>query len=148
MSSIKYKYNIGDVITSNNRNLQIIDREIREVERRHRADNKPFKQRLKFYKYHCNNCGNEDWIKECYLDDTKYFTGCNVCCKTAEKVLKGVNDVATTAPWMVPYFVNPIGCQSYLIDKARLSIRITAPYSEERRKAASERAKQTRISYH
>ena len=33
------------------------------------------------------------------------------------------------------------GSQSYVIDKARLSIRITAPYSEERRKAASERAK-------
>ena len=29
-----------------------------------------------------------------------------------------------------------IGCQSYVIDKARLSIRLTAPYSEERRKAA------------
>ena len=35
-----------------------------------------------------------------------------------------------------------VGYQSYLIDKARLSIRITAPYSEERRKAASERAKE------
>ena len=34
-----------------------------------------------------------------------------------------------------------IGCQSYVIDKARLSIRITAPYSEERKKATSERAK-------
>jgi len=104
---MKYKYNIGDVITSNNRNLEIIDREIREVERRHRANNKPFLQRLKFYKYHCNNCGNEDWIKEHYLDDTEYSTGCNACCKTAEKVVKGINDVATTAPWMVPYFVNP-----------------------------------------
>ena len=29
-----------------------------------------------------------------------------------------------------------IGCQSYVIDKVRLSIRLTAPYSEERRKAA------------
>ena len=31
--------------------------------------------------------------------------------------------------------------ESYIIDKARLSIRLTAPYSEERRKAASDRAK-------
>lgn len=29
-----------------------------------------------------------------------------------------------------------LGCQSYVVDKARLSIRLTAPYSEERRKAA------------
>lgn len=34
-----------------------------------------------------------------------------------------------------------IGCQSYVISKARLSIRLTAPYSDERRKAASIRAK-------
>ena len=35
-----------------------------------------------------------------------------------------------------------VGYQSYIIDKARLSIRITAPYSEARRKAASTLAKE------
>ena len=34
-----------------------------------------------------------------------------------------------------------IGCQSYVISKARLSIRLTAPYSDARRRAASKRAK-------
>ena len=34
-----------------------------------------------------------------------------------------------------------LGNATYVIDKARLSIRLTAPYSEERRKAASERGK-------
>ena len=34
-----------------------------------------------------------------------------------------------------------IGCQSYVISKARLSIRLTAPYSDARRQAASKRAK-------
>ena len=34
-----------------------------------------------------------------------------------------------------------IGYQSYVIDKARLSIRLTAPYSEERKKKASEYAR-------
>ena len=34
------------------------------------------------------------------------------------------------------------GSETYEIDKARISIRLTAPYSEERRKAAGERAKQ------
>lgn len=101
-----YKYNIGDIITTHDRNLEIIDRKVREVEMKHRADGKPFKQYIKFYKYHCLKCGNEDWIKEHYLDDTKYATECNVCCKTAEKVVKGINDVATTASWMIPYFVN------------------------------------------
>ena len=36
-----------------------------------------------------------------------------------------------------------VGYQSYIIDKARLSIRITAPYSEERRRAAHDRAVRT-----
>ena len=34
-----------------------------------------------------------------------------------------------------------LGSATYVIDKARLSIRLTAPYSEERRKAASMQAK-------
>lgn len=34
-----------------------------------------------------------------------------------------------------------LGSVSYVIEKARLSIRLTTPYSAERRKAASERAK-------
>ena len=34
------------------------------------------------------------------------------------------------------------GSETYEISKARVSIRLTAPYSEERRKAAGERVKQ------
>lgn len=33
-----------------------------------------------------------------------------------------------------------IGCQSYVVDKARLSIRLTAPYSQERKEATKARA--------
>lgn len=35
-----------------------------------------------------------------------------------------------------------IGSQTYVIDKSRMSVRLTAPYSEERRKKASENAKE------
>jgi len=38
-----------------------------------------------------------------------------------------------------------LGCQSYIIDKVRLSIRLIAPYSEARRRMASKRAKETLI---
>ena len=38
------------------------------------------------------------------------------------------------------------GSQSYVVDKGRLSIRLIAPYSEARRKAASEYAKKYGIS--
>lgn len=39
-----------------------------------------------------------------------------------------------------------LGYQSYVIDKGRLSIRLTAPYSEERRKAISRQAKISGLS--
>ncbi len=41
---------------------------------------------------------------------------------------------------------NKLGCQSYVVDKARLSIRLTAPYSEERRDAARKNAKERGFS--
>lgn len=37
------------------------------------------------------------------------------------------------------------GAETYVISKARLSIRLTAPYSEARRKASSDRAKSSGI---
>ena len=33
-----------------------------------------------------------------------------------------------------------IGCQNYMVDKGRLSIRLTAPYSQERKEATKARA--------
>lgn len=95
---MNYKYEIGTNITSNGRNLIIIDREIRE---------KHFKTLLnpvykKYYKYKCNVCGNEDWMEENNLSWLQ--TGCNVC--AGQKVLPGVNDVATTAKWLADLFVN------------------------------------------
>lgn len=43
-------------------------------------------------------------------------------------------------------FDNGSGGIAYLIDKSRISIRFTAPYSEERREAASKLAKQNGIA--
>lgn len=41
---------------------------------------------------------------------------------------------------------NNEGGETYEIDKGRLSIRLTAPYSEERRREASERVKENGIT--
>ena len=38
-----------------------------------------------------------------------------------------------------------VGAQTYVVDKNRMSIRFTAPYSEERRRAASDRAKKNSV---
>ncbi|MBR0391162.1 MAG: molecular chaperone [Oscillospiraceae bacterium] len=41
-----------------------------------------------------------------------------------------------------------IGCQSYVIDKTRLSLRLTAPYSEDRKAATKLRAMKSGFGNH
>lgn len=95
MNKINYKYNIGDIITDvHSGKLQILEQI--------RMKNGNCGTR-KGYKYKCLNCGNEDKISE---SDLKHKYGCNVCCHNPQKVLKGVNDIATTDPWMLKSIVN------------------------------------------
>lgn len=88
-----FKFNVGDIITSYGRNLKIIKRGYRETSQ----------GRVKEYHYKCLNCGNEDKIVEYSLDGAQHC-GCNACCKSARKLTKGINDIPTTANWMVKYF--------------------------------------------
>ena len=88
-----FKYKIGDEIND----LKIIDKKYETFEKY-----KTGKKR-KYYQYQCLKCGNIDWIDEIHL---KSGGGCNVCCSTPRKVLKGVNDIATTHPHLCKYFVN------------------------------------------
>ena len=87
------KYSIGEVITTNNSSITIIERQDSCLQR-----NNPHTRK---YKYHCIQCNNEDWISEVALS---IGTGCNVCCTPPRKVKEGYNDIPTTAPWMVKYF--------------------------------------------
>ena len=43
---------------------------------------------------------NEKWVTESNMEKQ----GCNCC--SGKKVVKGINDIATTDPWMIPYFKN------------------------------------------
>jgi len=98
---VNWKYDVGDIINdkvnSHTRNMTITKKKYIEntKDRRH-----------KFYQYHCNICGydcsmDDYWINETGLDNGK---GCSCCAGT--KVIRGINDIPTTAPWMVDYFVN------------------------------------------
>ena len=58
------------------------------------------------------NCGNEDWVFE-YSLSSKQNCGCNVCCMPPRKLVAGINDIATTTPWMTKYFSNPSDSKKY-----------------------------------
>lgn len=86
----EFKYNVGDKITDNNRNLTIIDMEYRKIKG----------VLYKFYFYKCNVCGwDKGQITEQALNCGK---GCTCC--SGHIVIEGINDIPTTAPWMVKYF--------------------------------------------
>lgn len=95
-----FKYEIGQNFKDEKRDYTIINRERRAV----KGIN------YKFYEYHCNKCNGESWISESHL---KVGYGCGICCKSSHKVVKGINDLATTNPEMVKYFVNKDDTYSY-----------------------------------
>lgn len=106
----KFKLEIGNIINSYNRKLKIINREYRpKIAHSHGRE---FTSNEKWYQYECLECGNKDWIVETALCDNQHI-GCNVCSTRPKKVAPGINDIATTAPWMVKYFGNPEDATKY-----------------------------------
>jgi len=94
--TIDFKIEIGSSLKDNKKDLIILDREYRE---RVISIGKPIHE--KWYKYKCNKCGyDEGWIVESNL--LIGAKGCS-CCKGMTTV-EGINDIPTTAPWMVKYF--------------------------------------------
>ena len=115
-----FKIEIGQTFKDNKRDLIIIDR---KYKRKERKDGKIKNEKL--YKYHCNKCGfdcgkhyslkdkqykDELWIRE---DHLLHGVGCSCCGKGNQITIKGINDIATTHPWMIKYFVNVEDCYKY-----------------------------------
>ena len=92
----KFKIEIGTIFKDNKRDITIIDREKRT---RYKKDGS--KCNDKWYKYHCNRCGAELWIIESRLLNEG---GCSCC--SNKTVVKGINDITTTNPELVKYFIN------------------------------------------
>jgi hypothetical protein len=80
-----------------------------------------------YYKIFCKKCGfrsqeyfvnrnknnihyDEYWIESSVLKEMK---GCPCCSKKSSIVVKGINDIATTDPWMIQYFVDKENAYKY-----------------------------------
>lgn len=99
VKSGEWRIEIGQTFKDDKRDIVIIDRE-----KRTRYGKDGSKRNDKWYKYHCNKCGNEDWmIESCII---KQNVGCNVCGDISKKIVKGINDLATTHPYLMKYLVN------------------------------------------
>lgn len=56
-------------------------------------------KKIRAYLYRCNKCGQENTISEYNINDKG---SCPIC--NGSKVVQGINDIATTDTWMIPYF--------------------------------------------
>lgn len=103
-----FKLDIGQRIIDDTRDLTIIDRKYVKSKRG---------QNQKYYKYKCNKCGfeggehwtavNRKYKKEYYINESgllKHKSKCSCCAN--QIVVKGINDISTTNPDIIPYFVN------------------------------------------
>ncbi|MDU6996604.1 MAG: hypothetical protein E6356_17250 [Terrisporobacter othiniensis] len=83
------------------------DREITVTNMEYRKDKKG--QKWKYYKYTCNKCGwTEGWIEESSLLKGR---GCSCC--AGKIIVPGINDLATTDPWMIKYLANKDDAYKY-----------------------------------
>lgn len=100
----KWEYDIGENLIDENKNITIIDRK--------------YESGKQFYKIKCNYCGfdssthyfhdkgtiiskDEYWIELYHLKNLKKCPCCRINTKI---VVPGINDITTTASWMIPYF--------------------------------------------
>lgn len=104
MKVINWKYNIGDNIKDEKRNLIIINREIREKDQ--------------WYKYRCLKCGNENWISKRNL----YKRGCNACGKSPKKIILGINTIWDKARWMCDLGVSEEDAKSNFVSSNKVII--------------------------
>lgn len=96
-----YKYNIGDRFTDG-RDIEIIDRKIVVKNVNTKGKIKP--TNIRYYKIKCHICGwDENWILQSQINGShKYHCS---CCNN-NIVVPGINDIATTHPEKIKYFVN------------------------------------------
>ncbi|EGT3606928.1 hypothetical protein FKF97_11035 [Clostridium perfringens] len=97
-----FKFEINQRIKDNKRNLTIIDKEYRK-----KLTKKGFENQ-KYYKYHCNKCGNEDWIREGNLIN---YRGCPICAN--KKIVLGINTIWDTDRWMCDLGVSEEDAKRY-----------------------------------
>lgn len=112
---INWKYNVGDHIIDENRDLVIINRKVVDEIRSKK------KAKIKYYQYHCNKCGyecgenyffgeyNEDhWIEQSSIGGK---VGCAVCGHRI--IVPGINDIATKKPHWIRFFKEPKDATKY-----------------------------------
>lgn len=100
--SSRYLYRVGDIIETKTGKIKLTSRI--------RMPNGKSGTR-KDYKYVCLKEGYEGNINE---SSVKARQGCPLCCHNPQKIVVGVNDMATTEPWMVDWLKDKNDSYNYM----------------------------------
>ena len=84
-----FRYQIGNIIQTKQFDIKILNRKYIKMDDRNR----------KIYTCKCMHCGYQYDTQEIII---KNSGGCPAC--AGIDLVKGINDIPTTAPWMIPYF--------------------------------------------
>ena len=88
----EFKISIGVIFKDKKRDLKITNT-------KYKKNN--YNREYKWYEYYCNKCGyNGEMVESSLLNGI----GCPCCSANPLVVVEGINDIPTTAPWMVKYF--------------------------------------------
>lgn len=92
---LSYKFNVRDVINLHSGNVTVLEQRV------HRRSHGKYMQNDKTYSVKCQNDGYVFDISE---DSVRIKCGCPVC--NNRIIIKDINDISTTQPWMLDYFVD------------------------------------------
>lgn len=87
--SFEHKYAVAERVQKGNTDITIL------------AQCRVGTKNVRAYRYICNRCGQENTVTEYNITNT----GCCPVC-SGSRVVVGINDIATTDPWMVPFFAD------------------------------------------
>ena len=104
--SKEFKYEIGQVLKDCHKDIEIIDRAYSTIIRKGGII-----ENRKFYRFKCNICGfdcgehykNQELKEGHWITEYNMNNGGCACCNN-KVVVEEINDIPTTAPWMVKYF--------------------------------------------
>ena len=100
MSQKEPKFKVGETLKDDKRNMTITAIFYKDRTRKNYVKGETYTYKERWYNYICHNCGWTNGV----IPESNLSNGNGCACCHSLVVVEGINDIPTTAPWMIPYF--------------------------------------------